>query len=148
MKVFRKTDTFDAFYEIVGDFTNKSILDFGGNRGNLINSSNGKILEENYTCLDISQDALDIISKECPKANTIHWNRYHKMYNPTGNKNENFPNSYFNGGLFGKNKKIDLVFANSVFTHHEIKEMLYCIRQLSSVSNNLYFTYIDPNNKK
>jgi|TARA_B110000977_G_C11085954_1_gene494731 hypothetical protein len=134
MTVFRKTDTFDIFKQCV-DYNNESILDFGGNRGNLLTSSNGIIQQNKYTCLDISQAGL----AELPEnTKAIHWNRYHSNYNPTGNINEPFP----------KIKYHDIIFANSVFTHHTLEEMLYCIDNLSQYTNRLVFTYIDPFNKQ
>lgn len=135
-KVFRQANVYDLFEQIVDNYENQTILDFGGNRGNLIRTSSGKILPENYTCLDISKDALKVLEKENPGVSSIHWNRYDRVYNSDGNDNEPFP----------KLKHYDIVFANSVFTHHKISEMLYCLRNLYNCSNTIYFTYIDPTN--
>tara|TARA_B110000967_G_scaffold125902_1_gene128725 strand:+ start:1266 stop:1952 length:687 start_codon:yes stop_codon:yes gene_type:complete len=137
-KVFKKLDVFDIFKQFVDDYADKTILDFGGNRGNLISYSNGQIKEENYTCLDLSIQALNIVLDEHPDASVIYWDRYHKTYNPRGSRTKEFPS----------NNHYDLAFANSVFTHQEIPEILYCIEQLISVSNSVYFTYIDPKNDK
>jgi len=134
MTVFRKTNTFDVFRQCV-NYKNESILDFGGNRGNLLTSSNGKIQQKKYTCLDISQSGLDALPAG---TKSIHWNRYHPNYNPTGNLEEKFP----------KIKYHDIVFANSVFTHHKLEEMLFCINALSHKTNRIIFTYIDPDNEK
>ena len=136
--VFKRIDAFGIFDQFVDDYEDKKILDFGGNRGNLLWYSQGKIQEENYTCLDISKEALNTLLEDHPNAGTVYWNRYHETYNPHGNKNENFP----------KLKQFDIAFANSVFTHHELNEMLYCIEQLCHVSKQVCFTYIDPLNKK
>lgn len=133
MTLFRKTDTFSIFQQCVTDYNGETVLDFGGNRGNLLLSSNGKIKERNYTCLDISKDALDALPDNI---NSIHWDRYHSYYNPEGNISKPFP----------KLKHYDIVFANSVFTHHTLEEMLYCIDCLSHYTNRIVFTYIDPNN--
>jgi SAM-dependent methyltransferase len=125
------TNTFDLFKKIVTDYDNKSILDFGGNHGNLLKTSDGSI--KDYTCLDISETALALLPAN---AKSIHWNRYHPSYNLKGFIDEPFPvlDSY------------DIVFSNSVFTHHPIDEMFYCIRHLMQYTDNLYFTYVDPNN--
>lgn len=136
--IFKKIDAFAIFNQFVSDYEEKKILDFGGNRGNLLWYSNGKISEDNYTCLDISKKALNTLLEEHPGAGTVYWNRYHETYNPSGNKNERFP----------KLENFDIAFANSVFTHHTLNEMLYCIEQLCFVSDKVCFTYIDPFNKK
>lgn len=135
MTVFRKTDTFNIFQQCVPDYSWQTILDFGGNRGNLLTSSAGTIDSKKYTCLDISKDGLAALPEG---TKSVHWNRYHTNYNPTGNINEPFP----------KIKYYDIIFANSVFTHHTLEEMLYCIDNLSQYTNRLVFTYIDPNNEK
>jgi hypothetical protein len=139
LPVFRKMNTFDAFSEMCKDFQDKNILDFGGNRGNLIESSDGKILPKNYTCMDLSQEALDVVKETFPESRTIHWNRYDHMYNKEGDKNLKFPHSVF-GPIY------DIGFANSVFTHHTEEGMMYCLKELSKICKEIYFTYVDPTN--
>ena len=134
MAVFRKTDTFNIFQQCVPDYSWQTILDFGGNRGNLLTSSAGAIDSKKYTCLDISKEGLSALPEGIK---SVHWNRYHSYYNPNGTTNEPFP----------KLKWYDIVFANSVFTHNALDEVLYCIRHLSKYSNRIVFTYIDPKNK-
>ena len=138
MTIFRKTNTYNLFRQIVPDYINETILDFGGNRGNLISTSNGKILPENYTSMDISRRSLELCEKENPGVNTIHWNRYHSTYNKTGNISEPFP-------LL---ETYDIVFANSVFTHHAVDEMIYCIHNIMKYTDRLYFTFISPDNQR
>jgi hypothetical protein len=128
-----KSDTFGLFDDLIKDYKDKSILDFGGNHGNLIKSSNGKIKKENYTCLDISIVGLNNLPKD---VKSIHWNAYHPTYNTLGNVDEPFP----------KLSKYDIIFANSVFTHNTIEQMLYCIKELLKTKSTLYFTYIDTTN--
>ena len=130
---FRKADTYSIFAQCVFDYSNQSILDFGGNRGNLISSSNGIINPEKYTCLDVSREGLAALPKGIK---SIHWNRYHPYYNPNGNPEEPFPEMEWH----------DIVFANSVFTHHLLEEALYYIENLSKYTNRIVFTYIDPEN--
>jgi hypothetical protein len=136
--IFKKLNVFNIFDQFVTDYKNKKILDFGGNRGNLISYSNGKIHEKNYTCMDVSKDSLNALLNEHPAANVVYWNRYHSIYNPAGSKTETFPNI----GIF------DISFANSVFTHHNLEELLYCVANLCTISTYVYFTYIDPSNQK
>ena len=145
-KVFKRIDVFKIFKQFVFDYADKKILDFGGNRGNLIHYSNGEILEENYTCLDVSREALECLIEEHPNATAVHWDRYHNTYNPTGSVSEKFPK--LTKGLFGILSYYDICFANSVFTHMSVKEMLFCLRYLQYNSNEIYFTYIDPENTR
>lgn len=136
--IFRRTNTFALFEQCVDDYENKTILDFGGNRGNLIATSNGKILPENYTCLDISKESLELCEQENPGVKTIYWNRYDQSYNPDGNREEPFPEL----------KKYDIVFANSVFTHHKLQDALVYITNIMNYCDYLVFTYIDPANEE
>lgn len=135
--VFRKTNTFAIFARMVKDYENKTILDFGGNRGNLIASSEGKIKPENYTSLDISKESLELCEQENPGVKTIHWNRHHQNYNPEGEIIE-FPDI----------DEYDIAFANSVFTHMSIDEALYYINCLKKKCKVVAFTYIDPANEE
>ena len=107
-KIFRpNTNIFNLFTDMVSEYENKTILDFGGNHGNLIKSSDGKILPEFYTCLDINQEPLDQLPSN---TKSIYWNRYHPTYNPDG-KMLDLP-------YIGK---YDIVFANSVFYSYVIR---------------------------
>lgn len=144
-RIFKEINTFNIFQQFVNEYESKKILDFGGNRGNLLSYSNGKILDENYTCIDVSEESLNFLIYMHPRAKTVHWNRYNQMYNPFGNKQEPFPR--FNlRGIFRLDSAFDIAFANSVFTHHDINEMLYCLTQLVYSADSVYFTYIDPFN--
>lgn len=127
---FRKTNTYSIFKQCVPNYKNETILDFGGNRGNLLDSD---INPKKYTCLDISKEGLEALPSD---VKSIHWNRHHSYYNPNGKPHEPFP----------KLKWHDIVFANSVFTHHILDEALYCINNLSNYTNRIVFTYIDPTN--
>ena len=69
---------------------NKKILDYGGNRGNLLYFSQSKILQQNYTCIDVEEDAIALGKQEFPDATSIHYNKFSLMYN-NGNLNEPFP---------------------------------------------------------
>ena len=128
---FRKTNTYAIFEQCVPDYRNETILDFGGNRGNLLD---GDIEADKYTCLDISKEGLAALPDN---VKSIHWDRHHSRYNPNGKAHEPFPKIPWH----------DIVFANSVFTHHIIDEALYCIRHLSKYTNRIVFTYIDPKNE-
>lgn len=127
---FRKTNTYSIFKQCIPNYRNETILDFGGNRGNLLD---GDINPNKYTCLDISKEGLEALPSG---VKSIHWNRHHSYYNPNGKPHEPFPKLKWHG----------IVFANSVFTHHVLDEALYCINKLSNYTNRIVFTYIDPTN--
>ena len=129
---FRKTNTYSIFEQCIPDYNNQTILDFGGNQGNLLD---GGINPKKYTCLDVSKEGLAALPEG---TESVHWNRYHAYYNPNGNPNEKFP----------KLKWHNIAFANSVFTHHTLDETLYCIDHLSKYTNRIGFTYIDPSNEQ
>ena len=137
-KIFRKTNVFNIFEQCTSDYENKTILDFGGNRGNLITSSKNKIKLENYTCLDVSKQALALCEKENPGVKIIHWDYYHPQYNPQGHFSLEFP----------KCSTYDIIFANSVFTHMSIEETILHLKTLAKYTDKIIFTYIDPHNKK
>lgn len=144
MTLFKKVNSFRIFEQFVENYKDKTILDFGGNRGNLLSYSEGKILPKNYTCLDVSKDGLNVLSEEFPESKRIYWNRYHPTYNPKGKYDEPFP---LRKPIWRCFYNYDICFANSVFTHMSINEILYCLRELQHHCDSIYFTYIDNNNE-
>lgn len=114
------------------------ILDFGGNRGNLLISSQREIIEKKYTCIDVDKEALSQGIKDFPNANWIHSNKYNPAYNPTGDKSS-------------KELKLstyDLIVSYSVFTHIKESEMVSTIDSLFDNHLNLngiiIFTFLEP----
>lgn len=108
------------------DFKNKKVLDFGGSWGNLIISSCGEIKPENYTCLDVDQQALKEGKEKFPTAEWIHYNRKSTVYNFRGGadpKKATIKNAI-------SDKKYDIIFAYSVFTHMTYDEFLLTINEL------------------
>ena len=100
------------------DFENKKVLDYGGSFGNLIISSNDKIKEENYTCLDVDAVALEMGRNRFPNAKWLYHNRHNPMYNKAGD------NSFSN-----ELETYDVIFAYSVFTHTTYEEFLWTIEK-------------------
>lgn len=130
------TNRFGLFEKFAGDYKNKKILDYGGNRGNLLYFSQGKIKEENYTSIDVEKDAIQQGKIEFNNANFIHYNRFSPMYNQ-GNINEPFPilENYY-----------DICFAFSVFTHTDFYTFEETIYELKKVASKLIISFVDNNN--
>lgn len=113
---------FDIFKELNPSFTSSdSLLDFGGNQGNLLHFSKEYINENNYTCLDCSKDSILAGQEEFSKGRFIYWNRYNEMYNHGGNKNEPLP-------MIGQH---DYVWAYSVFSHMVYHDILYVLKWMN-----------------
>lgn len=107
-------------------FSGKNILDYGGNRGNLLADGleSGEISFSNYTCLDVSIDAIEGGRDEWPDANWIHHDALNWQYNPTGLANLKFPL---------KDNSYDLVLAYSVHTHCDHKTLCSDIEEMYRV---------------
>lgn len=110
------------------NFNNKKILDFGGSFGNLLLSSNGKIKEKNYTCLDVDKDGLELGKTLFPNAKWIYYNGNNPMYNPKGNAD--LPTSL---------ELYDIIFSFSVFTHMDYLDLTKTIDNLKK--------FLKPNGK-
>ena len=112
-------------------------MDFGGNFGtldmgfgNLLEHNN--ILPENYTCVDIDKQAMDKGRQKHPNAEWIYYNRYNPMYNPNGQK-DLFPTV---------NKKYDVIYSYSVFSHTSYKELLDFIQYFKTILTENGFMYL------
>ncbi len=117
----------------------KSVLDFGGNIGNVLHHPRSTIDREKYWCIDVSRDAIAAGQKAAPAAHFIFYDRYNFEYNPDGIRNLAIPT---NGNRF------DFVLALSVFTHTPQSEMLELVKNLEHVLNRggrLALTFFDPN---
>lgn len=109
---------FNSFFP---ELENKSVLDFGGNRGNLLYFQ-PNINQSMYTCVDIDQNILDQGAAEFTTANWIYYNRWNMYYNPTGNQDEPFPDVDMH----------DYVWSFSVFSHTALDETIESIQWLVS----------------
>lgn len=116
--------TYNLFKELFGDIKDKNILDFGGSSGNLLYFSNGEILEENYTCIDVSKESILIGKEEFPKGKFMHFNRYNQMYNSQGNIAEKFPTV----------EKIDYIWAYSVLSHMALIDIIPTLQWMQSLN--------------
>ncbi|HEY6333344.1 MAG TPA: class I SAM-dependent methyltransferase [Blastocatellia bacterium] len=134
---------FSYFAEQIGDFnwSGKSVLDFGGNIGNMLQDPNSTIEQERYWCLDIDKDAIEAGRAAFPKANWLIYDRYCFAFNPNGRRDLPLPRL---------GQKFDYVVAFSVFTNTTQTDMLDLVDQLEGmVSDNgtLAFTFIDPRHR-
>ena len=132
------TNRFNLFEKFAGDYKNKKILDYGGNRGNLLYFSQGKIKEENYTCIDVEKEAIESGKNEFPNANFIHYNRFSPMYNE-GNIDEPFPIL---------EERFDICFAFSVFTHTDFSTFETTVNYLQGICKKLILSFVSKENSR
>jgi len=107
------TNRFHLFEQLIDIKPENSLLDFGGNRGNLLHFSDGKINEHSYTSVDVSLDGINMGREEFPNANFVYYDRWNSMYNHSGKETLEFPDI---------DKNQDYIFSFSVFTHTDFKE--------------------------
>lgn len=135
-----KTSQFAYFDEQLDhpDWSGKSVLDFGGNRGNILRDPSCRIEPKNYYSLDVIKDAIDEGRNTFPEAHFFHYDRYNCSFNPTGVLDLAIPDF---------EHKFDIVLAYSVFTHTTLTEMKDLAGQLEAQlapGGTLAFTFIDP----
>lgn len=121
------------------DWRTCTVLDFGGNAGNILKDPNSTIDHRRYWSLDVSKDAIDRARHEFPQAHWLYYNRYNFSFNPDGLRNLALP---------FKDERFDLILAYSVFTHIGLEEMLRLIQELIGLlqpGGRLAFSFIDHN---
>ena len=119
-------------------WSGKSVLDFGGNAGNLLRDRSCTISPEHYYCIDVLREALEEGHKRFPQAHWVHYDRYNCSFNPDGIADLRIPDL----GI-----EFDLILAYSVFTHTTPDEMNDLVEQLRArlaPGGALAFTFIDP----
>ena len=120
------------------NWSGKRVLDFGGNKGNLLLDPACTIRHENYYCLDIIRDAIEEGRKTFPQANWFHYDRFNCSFNPDGFVDQQVP-------AWGV--EFDFILAYSVFTHtswEETKDLVEQLRARLAPGGRLAFTFIDP----
>lgn len=120
------------------DWRGRRVLDFGGNKGNLLLDPGCTIRHQDYYCLDVIPEAINEGRARFPGAHLFHYNRYNCSFNPEGIVDLPIPDL----GV-----EFDLILAYSVFTHTTWEEMKDLIEQLQrrlSANGVLAFTFIDP----
>ncbi len=116
----------------------KLVLDFGGNKGNLLLDPACTISHANYYCLDVIRDAIETGRETFPDAHWFHYDRYNRSFNPEGVIDLPVPDL----GV-----RFDFILAYSVFTHTTFEEMKELVAQLQTCvapGGTLAFTFIDP----
>ncbi len=120
------------------DWTSKTVLDFGGNKGNLLLDPACTLPHRNYYCLDVISEAIDEGRRTFPQAHFVHYDRYNCSFNSEGEVGLPIPKL----GI-----KFDLILAYSVFTHttwEETKDMVEQLQSRLPPGGALAFTFIDP----
>jgi SAM-dependent methyltransferase len=135
-----KSSQFAYFNEQLGypDWNGKLVLDFGGNKGNLLLDPSCTIRQQDYYCVDVVSDAIEEGRRTLPEAHFVHYDRYNRSFNPEGVIDLPVPD-------FGV--RFDFVLAYSVFTHTTLDEMKDLVSQLETFlvpGGALAFTFIDP----
>ena len=120
------------------DWRGKRVLDFGGNKGNLLLDPACSISHQDYYCLDVIDAAIAAGRKAFPDAHWSHYNRYNCSFNPDGIVDLPIPDL----GV-----EFDFILAYSVFTHttrEEMNELVEQLRTRLAPRGRLAFTFIDP----
>jgi hypothetical protein len=134
---FVKATQFAYFDKQLGhpNWRGKRVLDFGGNKGNLLLDPACTIRHQDYYCLDVIGEAIEEGRKTFPDANFIHYDRYNCSFNPEGVRELPVPDL----GV-----EFDFILAYSVFTHTTFEEMKELVAQLRQHGRTVAFTFIDP----
>lgn len=137
---FVKAGQFAYFDKQLGhpDWRGKRVLDFGGNKGNLLLDPECTIRNGDYYCLDVIREAIAVGGRAFPEAHFVHYDRYNCSFNPEGVADLPVPDL----GV-----EFDFMLAYSVFTHTTLAEMNELVPQLQKLlapDGKLAFTFIDP----
>jgi 2-polyprenyl-3-methyl-5-hydroxy-6-metoxy-1,4-benzoquinol methylase len=108
------------------DWTNKKILDFGGNIGGFLSGAPDNINQKNYWCIDVDKGAIEIGQKRFPLAHFNWFNRYSSYDNPTGVAGLKIP---------FESERFDIIISFSVFTHVSKVDMIDLLGQLKALLN-------------
>jgi ubiquinone/menaquinone biosynthesis C-methylase UbiE len=141
MYVFPRQPRLPAFADACSqlDWANIKILDFGGNRGNLVEDLTESYTNydtQHYTSLDVDQHALRLGQLKFPLANWVKYNAYNPVYNPGGQKFSVLPFS---------DNQFDVAVAYSVHSHTLHDDMIWDLRELLRVSKKYVITTIVDN---
>lgn len=135
-----RSGQFTYFSQQVGApvWRGKSVLDFGGNVGNILRDPNSTIDHERYWCVDVDRDSVAQGQASYPQSHWLFYDRYCFFFNPHGVVNLPLP---------ALGQAFDYVVAFSVFTNTSRADMLQLVSQLEgilAIEGVLAFTFIDP----
>ena len=118
------------------DLEGKSVLDYGCNHSNFLNSIPGE-LTFSYTGIDVQEDFINNLIDKEKEHKFVHFNKYHPSYNSNGNVELKLNEVV--------SEKYDVIFAWNVFTHctYEytkecLEEMKLCLKDNGKIIFNLY----------
>jgi SAM-dependent methyltransferase len=136
----QQTVQFAFFDAVLGrpDWRGASVLDFGGNVGNILRDPGSTLEPERYWCIDVIAEALEVGRRSFPRAHWIFYNRYNREFNPGGIPGLPIPPTSI---------PFDLILAYSVFSHTDRDEMITLVDELRerlSPGGVLAFSFIDP----
>ena len=117
---------------------NKTILDYMGNRGNLLEDGvdASLIKPENYTCMDMDTDPMSLLTHNIPTTTTMLYNGHHHILKPGGQKNLPFPQA---------DKSFDTVVSFNGFNRTLWEDFLFEISEMLRVSKGaIYVCIYDP----
>ncbi len=139
--ISRKLNQFAYFSEEIGqdDWRGKSVLDFGGNIGNMLRDPKCTIDPELYWCIDVDRDSLEAGKASWPEAHWVHYDRRCFFFNAEGVPG--LP-------IVDVGRKFDIIVAYSVFPNTPLTDLLDLVPQLEqflAASGVLAFTFIDQN---
>ena len=128
MPLFERAERLSLFQNVcnIDSFIDKTILDYGGNSGNLLlDGVATNILNPNqYTCLDVDIEAITNGKTNYPDADWVIHNTYSPAYNTKGEHNQLFP---------FKDASFDYVFSYSVHSHTTLNSFLYDLSEMYRV---------------
>ena len=105
------------------DYTDKSILDFGCNRGRLLYSLPD--VNYSYTGVEIQKPFIDELESLYPAHDFVLFNQYHPSYNSHGDKELKLSTVL--------SEKYDIIIAWNVFTHCSYQYMLETLEDLKTM---------------
>ncbi|MGW0712092.1 class I SAM-dependent methyltransferase [Streptomyces sp. NPDC002643] len=135
-----KTGQFAYFDTQLGrpDWTDRRVLDFGGNIGAFLEEAAGRVKPPLYWCLDVARSAIEEGRRRAPEAHWIFYDRGNPQFNPGGVQRLALPDL---------GTRFDYILAYSVFTHTpdaETVELVDALRSMLTDDGTLAFTFIDP----
>lgn len=120
------------------DWSDMLVLDFGGNKGNLLLDPSCTIRQQDYYCLDVVSEAIEEGRRTFPGAHFVHYDRYNRSFNPNGKPDLPIPDL---------DLRFAFILAYSVFTHttlEETKDLISQLEKFLAPGGTLAFTFIDP----